>query len=173
MSNMKSSKKDVIICVLLLFLNCIVLAVGILSVWAVIPYLVVTVLYILSIRKLDDFNSRNATAFFGLIVGALSPAILVSWAFRLRERYKCFDWPDDLTGTLILKQSVEFIAVGMIIFISTTVITNALRARKKLNQMLDVELNEMKNRGKSFRQKVRDGEITSNVDRPIIRSPKR
>ena len=89
------------------------------------------------------------TLTLGLTVGMTTPGVIIAWAFSLREGY------------IFWELVVEALMLAGLVF--TTVLLGVMAARAK-NAFH--KLGEKINSGKSFRQKVRDGDIVSEVPRP-------
>ena len=162
--NMSKDTRLTLYAIQLLFLA-ITLLFGLLSVFASLP-IAIMIAWINKTIKGDRIKSgRNMLVIQGAIVAALSPGIIIAWGFRIRARYGKFSLPDDLTSELVILQTLEVISLAMIAVIATVTIIRAATSKK--------EISKLEIRDRTFRQKVRDGDIQSNVDRPIRRSPKR
>ena len=153
------------VCAIHLFLIASVLSLSIVTLWVVPLYIVLSISIILISNPIDSKSRYNMTIWWGAIVGALSPAVVVAWGFRIRSNLGKQLEIDGLSFVLAAEVLFQCIAIGALVMLATGTVIDAVRSRK--------ELTGLDSSGKSFRQKVRDGDIQSNVDRPIRRSVKR
>ena len=73
------------VCAIHLFLIASVLSLSIVTLWVVPLYIVLSISIILISNPIDSKSRYNMTIWWGAIVGALSPAVVVAWGFRIRS----------------------------------------------------------------------------------------
>ena len=138
---------------------------GMVSLVAVIPIFLVTAWVNGTIKEASRVNGRSMLVFHGAIGVVLSPGILVAWGFRVRDRMSGASLFDSFSSGKIVVTFLEIIALGFIVVVTAITVLRAAQAKEK--QALE------KQKERPFRQKIRDGDIRREVDRPIRKSVKK
>ena len=141
------------------------LVLGMVSLFAVVPILIMTVWINKTVKRYGSYYGHYALVIFGAITAILSSGILVSWGFRAREKFSVVGSYSDVEPELLSTLMIEIFSLGLITVIATTFVLRAAQSKNKLAPK--------KASKKSFRQKIRDGDIQSKVDRPIRKSVKK